>query len=128
MTAPILDQFVLSYVMAPLSPGFQFARVLSPKGVRPNHQIPMPVGVNMVSITCLSPSKITVKLSQPGSAPSIPQERLDIPAGSTPRTVVAEVPVLHAGSSLNLTMARADESDVDNPVIGVKVFPVPSGG
>lgn len=121
------EPFVWSYVLAPNTPGFQFARIKAPKApTKDDWQIPMPVGVHTVSISCLSPSALTVQLSQPGSNPSVQQTRLSIPAGDSQRTAVAEVPVLLEGSTLNVTMRKAAESDVGQPVIGVKIFPVPT--
>ena len=127
MTTPDLDvtfeNFMLSYVLSPTTTGFQFARAMQP-ALKTPHEIPIPVGVNTVQVVYHGASSVTVDLRQPGKENFKPS-RLQIPAGAETRTVVAEVPVSETGAVLTFTIVKALESEVGQPVLGVKIFPVP---
>lgn len=130
MTTPNLDvtfeNFMLSYVLSPTSTGFQFARTVQP-ALKTPHEIPIPVGVNTVQVVYHGASSVTVELRQPGKE-NLKPSRLQIPAGKETRTMVAEVPVSEKGAVLTFTIANAYASEVGQPVMGVKIFPVPPAG
>jgi len=130
MTTPNLDvtfeNFMLSYVLSPKAPGFQFAKSLKPT-LKKAHEVPIPVGVNTVQVVYHGASAVSVALIQPGKENFKPS-RLQIPAGAETRTVAAEVPVSEKGAVLTFTIANARTSEVGQPVMGVKIFPVPPAG
>lgn len=130
MTTPNLDvtfeNFMLSYVLSPQAPGFQFAKSLKPT-LKTAHEIPIPVGVNTVQVVYHGASSVNVELRQPGKE-SFKPSRLQIPAGSETRTVVAEIPVSENKAVMTFTITNAWTSEVGQPVMGVKIFPVPPAG
>lgn len=130
MTTPNLDvtfeNFMLSYVLSAQTTGFQFARAVQP-ALKTPHEIPIPVGVNTVQVVYHGASSVTVELRQPGKE-NLKPSRLQIPAGKETRTMVAEVPVSEKGAVLTFTIANAYSSEVGQPVMGVKIFPVPPAG
>ena len=120
MTTPF-PEMMQSYVLSPKEEGHRFAYKVLPAG---GNTVPLPLGVNVVSVTCSSASAVIVQFRQPGETSTRPS-RLQIPAGTEQRTVVAEVPVSREGSNMSFTMPEAKPEDVNQPVIGVRIFPTP---
>ena len=122
MTTP-LDNFVLSYVLAPLAEGFQFARSIAPT-IPSSHEIPLPVGVNTVQVVYSGASSVVVNVRHPGKD-SVRPSRLQFEAGEGTRMAVSEVPVSESGAVMTFTMMNARADEVRVPVLGVKIFPAP---
>lgn len=123
MTTPV-DTFIYSYVLSPDGTGTKIAKIQQPSKLAGSQRIPIPPGVNTVSVTTLSPARLLVDLMIPGGE-YIRQPRLEITAGAGQRTAVTDVPVHRVGCELQVTLIGADPKDVNQPVIGVKVFPAP---
>lgn len=126
MTSPsvVWEDPIRSYVLSGLTEGFQFARVVAGTVPGKNWEVPIPVGVNTVQVVYSGASSVTTQLGQPG-ADTLRPSRLQIPEGSETRMVVAEVPVSKPGSHLSFTINKVSADEVRQPLLGVKIIPVP---